>query len=208
MSTPCKALNILLLTTLVLLSTLNVLNGPLFISVLRGNCGRTLVLICIGIGIVVGLASYAPVALRHLGGAYMLLRKLPRRLLLMIICRLSFPPAGNLLLATLIMVMVLYLRFPDRRMATSIMLIGILGVIVPLLCVLCSELVYETNVCRSGAFRDVTLRTHALMSPSNVLTGDPVSVIWDVVSAVLVRLLCTRLVSRTLTLRPNVMTVL
>lgn len=57
MVTACKALNILLLTILVLLNLLSDLMGPFLTGVLRGNCGRTLVLVCIGIGIADGLLS-------------------------------------------------------------------------------------------------------------------------------------------------------
>lgn len=88
--------------------------------------------------------------------------------------RRLFRSDGKALLCTLIMVMVLYLRFPDRRMATSIILMGALGVAMPLLDVLCSELIYETNVCRSGAFRVVTLRKQALIRDSTVLSDEVV----------------------------------
>lgn len=53
----CTELNILLLTSLILLKVVNDVTGLVLILALRGNCGRTLVLVCTGMGMVAGPAS-------------------------------------------------------------------------------------------------------------------------------------------------------
>lgn len=54
----CRLLQNLLLTILILLRVCSALIGVLLGPVLRGKCGRTLVLMCMGVGIVVGLLVY------------------------------------------------------------------------------------------------------------------------------------------------------
>lgn len=78
--------------------------------------------------------------------------------------RKLFRPSGNIFDRTDIMVMVLYLNFPVRRTATSIMLVGALGIVVALLLTRLSELIYDTNLCKAGPMFLMTLRAQALIS--------------------------------------------
>lgn len=105
------------------------------------------------------------------------------------------------MVASFIIVMVLYLNFPDRRMATSLILIGVLGRSVVLLLIEVRRLIYATNLRNEGARLVVTLRAHALIKLITVLTGTRVKVgpVWR-------RGPRSILVNMALTLRLNVLT--